>query len=81
MFFAPHALGIGFGLSILGMLLFWGGAAVLVVWAVRSISQRPPAAVAPPPPTPRQILDERLARGEVSVSDYEKARAALDRPD
>jgi hypothetical protein len=80
MYIAPHAMGIGFPIAALGMLLFWGGAVLLVIWAVRSFANRLvpiPAA----PPTPRQILDERLARGETTVADYEKARAALDKPD
>lgn len=80
MYIPPHALGIGFPIGILGMLLFWGGVVVLVIWAVRSIANRPLPAT-PPPPTPRQILDERLARGETTVADYEKARAALEKPD
>jgi hypothetical protein len=80
MFFAPHAMGIGFPIAILGMLLFWGGVAVLVIWAVRSFTNRP-LPVPPLPPTPRQILDERLARGETTVTDYEKARAALEKAD
>ena len=74
MFFAPHLF------LFLGMLLFWGGAVVLLVWGVRSFANRP-LPVPPPPPTPRQILDERLARGETTVADYEKARAALEKPD
>lgn len=61
-------------------LLFWGGAIVLAIWAVRYFANRlvlllPP----PPPPTPRQILDDRLARGETTVADYEKARDALEK--
>jgi uncharacterized membrane protein len=84
MIFGPH-LGV-MGLGLLGMVLFWGGAVVLVIWAVRSFANRPvsvpPAPPTPPtPPTPRQILDERLARGETTVADYEKARAALQKPD
>jgi hypothetical protein len=62
----------------LGMLLFWAGLVVLVIWAVRSFTSRP-VVIAPPPLTPRQILDERLARGETTVADYEKARAALEK--
>jgi hypothetical protein len=66
---------------LLGTVLFWGGLIILVVWAVRSFVNRP--VVQPPPPpaplTPRQILDERLARGETTVADYEKARAALEK--
>jgi hypothetical protein len=62
----------------LAMLLFWAGVVVLVIWAVRSFINRP-AVVAPPPLTPRQILDQRLARGETTVADYETARAALEK--
>jgi uncharacterized membrane protein len=62
----------------LGTLLFWAGLIVVVIWAARSFINRP-AVVAPPPLTPRQILDERLARGETTVADYEKARAALEK--
>ena len=64
---------------LLAMLLFWAGVVVLVIWAVRSFTSRPLGPPPPPPPTPRQILDERLARGETTVSDYEKARAALEK--
>jgi uncharacterized membrane protein len=71
----PHLLGF------LGALAFWAGVVVLVIWAIRSFTNRPALVPPPPPapPTPRQILDERLARGETSVTDYEKARAALEK--
>ena len=54
---------------------------MLVVWAIRSFVNRPAVLPRPPPapPSPRQILDERLARGETTVEEYEKARAALDK--
>lgn len=66
---------------LVGTLLFWAGVIVLVIWAVRSFANRPAVIPPPPPapPTPREILDERLARGETSVADYEKARAALEK--
>ncbi|HEY8810927.1 MAG TPA: hypothetical protein VIO86_00390 [Candidatus Dormibacteraeota bacterium] len=74
-------LGPGHIFFLLGALLFWGGLVVLVIWAIRSFAGR--QTVLPPPPpaplTPRQILDERLARGETTVGDYEKARAALEK--
>ncbi|MDQ6919438.1 MAG: SHOCT domain-containing protein [Candidatus Dormibacteraeota bacterium] len=73
--------GFGHVLVGLGMLLFWAGVIVLAVWAFRSYVNRP-GALPPAPPTPltpRQILDERLARGETTVADYEKARAALEK--
>jgi putative membrane protein len=68
-------------IGFLGLLVFWGGVIVLIIWAVRYFASRPTVLPpAPPaPPTPRQILDERLARGETTVEEYEKARAALDK--
>jgi uncharacterized membrane protein len=74
-------LGPGHVFIVLGALLFWGGLVVLIVWAVRSFAGRQASAPppSPAPPSPRQILDERLARGETTVEDYEKARAALEK--
>jgi putative membrane protein len=74
-------LGPGHFLVFLGILFFWAGLIVLVIWAVRSFANRPAVLPPPPPapPSPRQILDERLARGETTVGDYEKARAALEK--
>lgn len=67
-------------LGLLAFLLFWGGVAVLVIWAVRTFSSRaaehPVGAVVP---SPRQILDERLVRGEIKVEEYEKIKAVLER--
>ncbi len=37
----------------------------------------PPAAANPPRPTPYEILRERLARGEITVEDYQRTLAAL----
>jgi uncharacterized membrane protein len=79
----PH-LGFLF-LGGIAMLLFWGGVAVLIVWAARAFSRppgpqlTPPAGpVAPSVGTPRQLLDERLVKGEISVEEYEKIKAALE---
>lgn len=57
------------------MMLTWvvviGGAVWLIVRATRS-HDRPPASTA------RQILDERLARGEISLDEYQQRRDLLD---
>jgi uncharacterized membrane protein len=39
----------------------------------------PPAPPAPAGPTPRDVLDHRLARGEVTPEEYSAARELLDR--
>jgi putative membrane protein len=69
------------GMMVLMVLAFLAIVA-LVVWLVRS-SQRPTAhgphpAVGPPPPeTPMQILDRRLASGEITPEEYRERAAML----
>ncbi len=69
------------GFGFLGMLLFWGvllllvGGAILVLRqtaGVRSLGEERRAAA-------RQILDERLARGEINREEYDAVRAQLER--
>jgi putative membrane protein len=61
------------GWGILGMILLWIGLVFLAVWLVRFIfaSPRPPDSHAHRPLTPREILDQRYARGEISREQYE----------
>ncbi len=71
---------IGFG--FLGMLLFWGALfAFLVVGAALVLRQtagtRLP--VRQRQPTVRQVLDERLAQGEISREKYETIHAEIER--
>jgi hypothetical protein len=67
-------------LALVGIVLL----VVLVLQPSRSTPPPPPAAWAPPPVGPpavtpaRAILDERLARGEITVEEYQRLRAALD---
>lgn len=70
-------MGYGFGLmglwGPLMMVLFWGGVVVLVVWAVRGLNGRSPAAR----DDAMDILRRRLAAGEITQDDYDKARKVL----
>lgn len=52
--------------------------AALVVWVARSGAGQRPAAAAEPRETPRQILDRRLAAGELTPTEYEERRRLLD---
>lgn len=65
-------------LGLLAFLLFWGGLIVLAVWAIRSFAMRPPAITGPPPSTPLEILQRRLAAGEITPDEYQKIRTALE---
>jgi len=74
-------------LALVGIVLL----VVLVLQTHRAPASQPPTAPPgawPPPQAPqaptappsqaRTILDERLARGEIGVEDYQRLRAALD---
>ena len=77
---------LGYGL----MLLLAGAAAALIVFLV-GLARRPPqpppapaqpqpfAAGTPPLSTAEQILSDRLARGEIDVTDFDDRMAALRR--
>jgi putative membrane protein len=52
-----------------------------VIWAVASFARRDqPAAVGGSHRSGREILDERLARGEIDPDEYDRLRERLDRP-
>lgn len=62
---------------VLGMIAFWATLIVIVVWAVRSMPRESRAAGAE---TPRQILDRRLAEGEITSDEYDELLAKLSPP-
>jgi putative membrane protein len=54
-----------------GMVVFWGLVAVVIVLVVRAL------APARTKPDPRGMLDERYARGEIDDEEYRRRRASL----
>jgi putative membrane protein len=68
-------MGDGFGMGIpgLGMVLVWVAIIVLVVWLVGALvgNRRLREKGA------REILDERLARGEINQDEYEQLKKRL----
>lgn len=68
-------MGDGFGMGIpgLGMILVWVVIILLVVWLVRALvgDRRRGDKSA------REILDERLARGEIDLDEYEQLKKRL----
>jgi len=63
------------------MLVFWGGLIALVVWAILSVQshQRIGGAGAPDQPSKAlHILEERLARGEIDLEEFEQRKRALE---
>ena len=72
---------VGFGwwfVMTLAMILFWGGVIALIVWLLRGGSTRPTAAPKGADAA-REILDRRLAEGDLSVDEYEQRRQLLER--
>ena len=60
-----------FWMSVM-MVLFWGGVVVLAVWAIRSV-----AGPGPHGDAALDVLRKRLAAGEITPEDYEKARKTI----
>ena len=80
----------GFGMGAGGwvlMTLFWIVLVAVIVWAlVRLVPSRtddvrePRRAAAESPDAPLEILDRRLASGEIDVETYEELRSKLSSP-
>ncbi|GIU92526.1 MAG: hypothetical protein KatS3mg011_1432 [Acidimicrobiia bacterium] len=73
-------IGFGHGMwgigiwAFLWMLVFWGALIALGVWVVRNLldgSRSSREAIT--------ILEERFARGEIDLEEFEKRRAALEK--
>ena len=71
--------GVGmWGWGLLWMVLFWGLVIAGIAWLVRAAIDRPDRGREAD--TARTVLDERLARGELSVEEYQRRRETLCRP-
>ena len=74
--------GMGFGLiGLLLMLLFWGGLILGGVWLVKTVlaggQSNQSGNMISKQASPRDILDQRYARGELSREEYEQIKADL----
>jgi putative membrane protein len=73
-------MGLGMGVGLLLMLLFWGLLIAGAVWLAKAVfvgRDRPNGAPRGPDLDPREILDQRYARGEITRQEYEQIRADL----
>jgi len=62
---------MGFGLMWLWMVAFWIGVVVLAMWAAGLLFPQVPS---PRAAAPRDILDRRYARGELTRGQYDEER-------
>ena len=68
------------GMGVAGwllMTLFWGGLIAAIVWAVASLFPARGERNETLPERPEEILDRRLAGGEIDPERYEELRAKL----
>jgi putative membrane protein len=78
--YSDHMSGSDWGLMVLWTILLIM-LVVGVIWAVASFARRDqPAAAGRSRRSGREILDERLARGEIDAGEYDRLRERLDRP-
>lgn len=74
-------MGLGFGMfGLLFMLLFWVVLIALAIWLVSALfpgSNRRPTSGADHLQSPREILDTRYARGEITREQYELMKQDL----
>ncbi len=68
------------GFGAIGMVLFWGVIIALIAGGVALLVRQASGLASPnaqSKPTARQILDERLARGEITREEYDSLRAKI----
>jgi putative membrane protein len=68
--YGPGMNGWGYGLMTISMVLFWALIILGIVALIRYIGRAGQVATARP--TPQQLLDERLARGEIDEEEYRR---------
>ena len=74
-------MGFGMGFGILFLLLFWGLLIVGAVWLVKAAfggDKRTTRAAGGSVPSPREIVDQRYARGEIAREEYDRIRKDLE---
>lgn len=59
------------------MMLFWVGLVAVIVWAVANLFPSRAGRDEGVPERPEEILDKRLARGEIDPQTYDELRAKL----
>lgn len=67
----------GWVLSVLVTVLIVALLVAAILWLVRSQAPGAPAAASGGPESAREILDRRLAAGEIDEDEYQRRRAAL----
>ena len=73
-------MGFGMGIGLLLMLVFWGLLIVGAAWLIKGVfggDKRTLGASGGSWENPREILDQRYARGEIAREEYDRIRQDL----
>ena len=65
---------------ILANIVIWGLIIAFIIWLVQDLRTRPHRHHAASGASAREILDRRLASGEINVEEYQRLRAVLGEP-
>ena len=80
MFWHDHMNTGGWVFMVLGNIVIWGLIFAFIVWLVQDWRGRQQQRESAPGPSAREILDRRLASGEIDTGEYERVRKTLAQP-
>jgi putative membrane protein len=80
MFWHDHMNTGGWVFMVLGNIVIWGLIFAFIIWLVQDWRGRQQQRETPAGPTATEILDRRLASGEIDTNEYERLRNILARP-
>jgi uncharacterized membrane protein len=80
MFWHDHMSTGGWVFMVLGNIVVWGLIFAFIVWLVQDWRTRGQQRETTSGPSATEILDRRLASGEIGTDEYEQVREALSRP-
>jgi putative membrane protein len=70
----------GWIFMVLGNIVIWGLIITFIIWLAQDVRTRPHRHHTASGASAREILDRRLASGEISVEEYQRLRATLGQP-
>jgi len=77
MFWHDHMNTGGWVFMVLGNIVIWGLIFAFIIWLVQDWRGRQHHREITADPSAREILDRRLAAGEIDVEEYERVRGVL----
>jgi uncharacterized membrane protein len=80
MFWHDHMDTGGWAFMAVGNLVIWGLVLAFIFWLVQDWRSRQQHREMTHGPSAMQILDRRLASGEISTEEHERVRKALEHP-